>query len=171
MLEYNLFILCDYYFYMQIIWNVCGGYWTLSLHATFTPTCYDTWFCSNNSCNDGALVCACINLGRNSVGLTASHLMTNVQTWWHTQVIYHCHRNLQKREVETVLTALITHRLTQRNERANGLYQPIVMKNRPSPFARKVKKMFNLFYKPICKIQEYQKSFCALELTNNMQKG
>lgn len=50
------------------------------LHVTFTPTCMVSWLCSNNSCNDGDLVCVCINLGGNNVGLTASHLMTNGQT-------------------------------------------------------------------------------------------
>lgn len=30
---------------------------------------------------------------------------------------------------------------------------------------------FHLFYKPICKMQEYQKTVWALELIDNMQKG
>lgn len=29
---------------------------------------------------------------------------------------------------------------------------------------------FHLFYERICKIQEYQKSVCALKLINNMNK-
>lgn len=141
---YNVRIWSDHLVWLLFLYvnysECCEGHCALSLHAIFMPTCTVTWLCNNNCCNDSALACVCINLGRNSVGLTACHLMTNVQMWWHTQVIYHCQRNLQNREAETVLTTLITDRQTQRNYQANGIYQPIVMKNRPSPIARRIKR-------------------------------